>query len=61
MGVDRMEQYPNMIPQRRWKTTRVLAITLFLLAYPLFSHAGSSKPATGAARYPAITIYVGSG
>lgn len=56
-----MEQYPNMIPQRRWKTTRVLAITLFLLAYPLFSYAGSPKPPAGAARYPAITIYVGSG
>ena len=59
-----MEQYPNMSvtsARRQWKTTRVLAIALFLFAYPLFSYAGSPKPPAGAARYPAITIYVGSG
>ena len=59
-----MKHHQNMsAPHARlhWKTTWVMALALFLLAPCILGSAASRVPNTGASRYPAITIYVGSG
>lgn len=59
-----MKHCPDMSvppPRPHWKIARVMALALFLLVPSLLGGAAAAVPHTGALRYPAITIYVGSG
>ncbi len=59
-----MKNCPSMsapTPQPHWKTSLVMAIALFVITLSLLACAPSSELIAGASRYPAITIYVGSG
>lgn len=52
---------PPFTAPPRGKITRITALAIFLLATALLGCSVSSTTPTVTARYPAITIFVGSG